>query len=162
LRWTSGDGAQVALSQSGDYPFDGRISMRLSASRPSEFALRLRIPAWAAAPEIRINGERTAAPIQTGFASLGRKWKGDDRIELALPLPMRLEPIDERHGDTVALVRGPLVLFAIGEDASGLSRQQLLSAVRVPGQKTWKAGNVLLRPFSEISDERYNTYMNVG
>lgn len=161
LRWTSEDGAQMALTQSGDYPFDGRISIRLSASRPSAFALRLRIPAWAT-PRIRINGEAAAVVMETGFARFERKWKDGDRIELGLSLPLRLEAIDARHPDTVALVRGPLVLFAIGENAPKLNRQQLLAAERMPNEKAWKAGDLLLQPFPEIREEAYNTYLNVG
>jgi DUF1680 family protein len=161
LHWTSGDGAQVQLTQSGNYPFDGRISMRIGASRPSNFALRLRIPGWADS-QIRVNGRPVAAPTKTGFASLEREWKDGDRIELALALPMHLEPIEATHPDVVALVRGPLVLVALGENTPAATRQQLLSAVRMPEQKTWKAGDVLLRPFAEIDDERYSTYLKVG
>jgi DUF1680 family protein len=161
LRWTSEDGAQIGLTQSGDYPFDGRISMRVSASRPSAFAVRLRIPAWAT-PQIRVNGEVAAVEMEKGFARLDRKWKDGDRIELGLSMPMRLEAIDARHPDTVALVRGPLVLFAIGENAPKPGRQELLAAERVAGEKAWKAGDLLLRPFSEIRDESYSTYLQVG
>jgi hypothetical protein len=160
LRWISGDGAQMKLAQSGDYPFDGRISMLVSASRPSAFALRLRIPAWATV-QIRVNGEAAAVEMEKGFARLERSWKDGDRIELGLSMPMRLEAIDARHPNTLALVRGPLVLFAIGESAKA-ARQELMTAARVPGQKAWKAGDLLLRPFSEIRDESYNTYLQVG
>lgn len=135
--------------------------MRVSASRPSAFALRLRIPAWAT-PQIRVNGEAAAVEMKKGFARLERKWKDGDRIELGLSMPMRFEAIDARHPDTVALVRGPLVLFAIGENAPKPGRQELLAAQRVAGQKAWKAGDLLFRPFFEIKDESYNTYLNVA
>jgi DUF1680 family protein len=161
LRWISEDGAQMAITQSGDYPFDGRISMRLSASRPSAFALRLRIPAWTT-PQIRVNGEAAAVKVEGGFARLDRRWKDGDRIELGLSMPLRLEAIDARHPDTVALVRGPIVLFAIGENAPKPGRQELLAAKRVTGDKAWQAGDLMLRPFSEIRDESYSTYLKVG
>jgi DUF1680 family protein len=156
LRWMSEDGAQMTLTQSGDYPFDGRISMRLSASRPSAFTLRLRIPAWATA-QILVNGEAAAVNVEAGFARLERKWKDGDRIELG-----RLEAIDAKHPDTVALVRGPIALFAIGENVPRVGRQEVLAAKQVPGQKYWKAGDLLLRPFSDIRDESYSSYLKVG
>jgi hypothetical protein len=168
LRWTSTDGAQLVLTQSGDYPIEGRITMHLRASRPSNFALRLRIPAWSSQiePLIRINGERVPVSVHTGFAIVQRRWKDGDRIELELALPLRLEPIDSNHPNTIALVRGPLVLFAITENPPAATRQQLLSAVRLPQQSTWRAetasGPLLLRPFTAINDERYCTYLNVG
>ncbi|MBV8866332.1 MAG: glycoside hydrolase family 127 protein, partial [Acidobacteriaceae bacterium] len=167
LRWISTDGAQLALTQTGDYPLEDQITMHLRASRPSSFALRLRIPAWSSRTEllIQINGERVQASIQTGFATVQREWKDGDRIELKLVLPVYLESIDSDHQDTVALLRGPLVLFAVGSNMPGVTRQSLLSAVRLQQQTAWRAetasGPVLLRPFFAIRDEHYSAYVNV-
>ena len=165
LKWTGPDGAQLALTQSGDYPLEGNIAMRLRASRPSKFAIRLRIPAWSTAngqnATLRVNGSRVPVTVQAGFATLHRQWKDGDRIELGLPLPMRLEPVDAEHPNTVALVRGPLVLFAIGEDAPSVTRQQLLAATRITDQAAWKAGPLKLLPFQSIEDETYSTYLTV-
>ena len=165
--WISADGAQLALTQTGDYPVESKITMQLRASRPSSFALRLRIPAWCSQPgaQVRINGERAPAHIQTGFATLQRRWQDNDRIELEIPLPTRLEPIHASHPETVALVRGPLVLFAIADSPPALTRDQLLSAVRVGQQTSWRvntpSGPVLFRPFSAINDEHYSTYLRL-
>jgi hypothetical protein len=178
LKWTAPDGAQISLTQSGDYPLDGRIGMVLRASRPSDFALRLRIPAWASesgsAPAIRVNGVRVVAPVTTGFATVPRRWKDGDRIDLELPMPLRLEPIDPEqpgpeHPDTVALVRGPLVLFAVTEQAPQVTGQQLLAASAVSGtdpeRPAWQvqtaSGPLRLLPFTSITDERYTTYVKV-
>lgn len=165
LRWTNPDGAQVTLSQETEYPLEGRIAMRLSVLRASEFAVRLRIPEWAGAgARIQVNGERVAPPVERGFATLRRKWMDGDQLELVLPLPMRLEPIDARHRDTVALVRGPLVLFAATEAAPRITRAQLLGAQR-GADGAWYAEAVSERlrlvPFTELGDDRYTTYLNV-
>ena len=168
LRWTTSDGAQFALTQTGGYPLEGKIKMHLRASRPSTFSLRVRIPGWL--PEsgqiIRVNGNRVATPIQTGFATLHRRWKDGDVVELELALPMRLEAIDPNHPNTVALVRGPLVLFPIIREAPPITRQQLLSAVRIGQQAAWQAetvsGPLRLLPFSAIEEEQYTTYVSVG
>ncbi len=168
LRWTSTEGARVVLTQTGNYPVEGTITMHLRASRTSNFALRLRIPAWSsqAAPLIRINGERARAPIQTGFATLQRRWNDGDRIELELALPLRLEAIDPNHPNTVALLRGPVVLFAMADNPPLLTRQQLLLAVQLPDKMEWRAntasGQLLLRPFYTIGAEHYSTYVNVS
>ena len=166
LRWTAADGAQFTLAQTGSYPFEGKIAMRLRASRPSSFAVRLRIPAWSSGPAIRVNGERVPAPVETGFATVRRRWKDGDRIDLELALPLRLEAIDRKHPDTVALLRGPLVLFPITESAPSVTRRQLLSAVRLPRKSGWQAptgsGPLLLLPFTAIEDQRYTTYLTVS
>jgi hypothetical protein len=168
LRWTSTDGAQLTLAQTGNYPLEGKITMHLRASRPSNFAIMVRIPAWSSetGPIIRVSGERVSASIEAGFAQLQRRWKDGDRIELELALPMRLEAINAKHPDTVALLRGPLVLFPVTESRPAVTRQQLLSAVQLSQQSAWQAetgsGPLRLLPFSAITDERYATYLNVG
>lgn len=167
LRWTNPDGAQVTLQQETEYPIEGRVTMRLRVSHPSNFALRLRIPAWAGADAgISVNGGKVSPPVSSGFATLRRKWKNGDRIELDLPLRMRLEPIeptDPSH-NTVALIRGPLVLFAETESSPKAKRQQLLHAQRGHGAE-WLAnidsGKLRLVPFTELGENRYTTYLNV-
>lgn len=169
VKWTSTDGTLISLTQSGNYPLDGNIAFRLKLSRPSEFAVRLRIPAWSekgGATVIRVNGSRVTAPMQSGFAVLRRKWTNSDRIELDIPLPIRLEAIDSQHPDMVALVRGPLVLFAITKETPRVTRNQLLAASRIPGRDTWTAqtssGTLQLLPFTAIGDSGYRTYLEVS
>jgi len=115
---------------------------------------------------IQVNGSPVAAPIQAGFVTLRRAWQDGDRIELDLALPVRLEPIDPVHADCVALVRGPLVLFALTESAPRLTREQLLAPRRVPGRPAWQidtaAGPLRLVPFTEIGGEAYATYLQVS
>ncbi len=169
LHWTSANGAQVSIEQSGDYPLDGNIAMRVRMSRMSAFALRLRIPAWATTTPgaaLSVNGQPVVLRIEKGFASVRRTWKDDDRVQLQLPMATRLESIDESHLDTVALLRGPLVLFAMGGQPSAVTRQQLLAAERVPQEPNWRAkteaGPLLFRPFLAIDDEPYSTYLNAS
>ena len=94
-----------------------------------------------------------------------RKWKTGDRIELELPLPMRLEAIDPRHSETVALVSGPLVLFAMTDSQPSLTRAQLLAA-RKTGPEAWEVasagGPLRMLPFTAINDEPYTTYLRMG
>jgi len=167
LRWTDAGGAQLALTQSGAYPMDGRIAMRLHLSQPASFVIRLRVPTWTRPGEVRIfiNGMRISAPIQKGFVSLQRRWVNGDRIQLELELSMRLQSIDPDHPNTVAVVRGPLVLFAVDGAPDSVSRQQLLAAERRSKEAAWRVrtsrGAMLLRPFSSIDDEPYRTYLNV-
>jgi hypothetical protein len=77
---------------------------------------------------------------------------------------MRLEAIGAQHPDTVALIRGPLVLFAATEAAPRITRPQLLGARR-GADGAWYAaaasGRLRLVPFTELGEERYTTYLNV-
>ena len=164
LKWTGGNGAQLQLTQTGDYPHGSAVSLRLRASRTSNFVLRLRIPAWAEGATVRVNGQPATLRMERGFAAVRRPWRDGDRVDLHLPLPLRLEAIDARHQDTVALVRGPLVLFAINAEGRRLTRQQLLAASPRGGgwQAETAAGPLALLDFQAIRDERYSPYLNVG
>ena len=164
LRWVDPGGAQLSLTLSGNYPLEERIEMRVQSSRPATFALRLRIPSWTKA-RITVNGEAIYPGITRGFATLQRTWRNDDRIQMDFDLPIRLEPIDPDHPNTVALLRGPLVLFATHEVPASIPRRQLLGTHRFPMTDTvaWVAANswVMFRPFTYINVETYRTYLTV-
>jgi DUF1680 family protein len=113
VRWTRGN-SHITLTQKSNYPFEGMIQFDVTASKPEEFAVHLRIPAWAQQPTIAVNGKAVTDSVERGkFATIRRQWKTGDRIELEIPLRTRLEPIDPWHPSTVALMSGPLVLFAL-------------------------------------------------
>ena len=80
-------------------------------------------PAWARPnPVLSVNGKRVSDAVDPGtFASIRRTWKDGDRVELELPMPLRLEPVDANHQNMVALMQGPLVLFAVGRFATDAS-----------------------------------------
>ena len=81
-----------------------------------------------------------------------------------LPMKMRLEAIDAQHPKTVALLCGPLVLFAIADASPTVTARQLLAAKQV-GKQSWQvetAGEVIsMLPFTAIADQPYSTYLNV-
>ena len=82
---------------------------------------------------------------------------------------MRLETIDSRHTDTVALMRGPLVLMAVKDQQTAplpkVAREQLLAATRV-SKWEWqvKSSNrpVTMLPFVWMGSRPYSTYVKVS
>ena len=143
---------------------------RLTLDRPQAFAVLLRIPAWAG-PKTRVavNGKATDAAVQPGtFAKVQRTWKSGDRIEVEFDMPMRLEPIPYQQigGQNVALMYGPVTLFAVGDLSAPVTKAQLLAAERISKSSTdWKvataAGPLTMRPFAAIGDEHYRLYQTV-
>jgi uncharacterized protein len=164
LRWTQND-ADIVLTQKGRYPFASLVHFEVKTSRPSEFTLSFRIPAWATGASISVNGRRVQAQsAPETFASIHRRWNDGDRIELELPMTMRLEAVDPRHPQTVALLFGPLVLFAITDNQPALTAGDLLAAKRMES-RSWQvrsaAGLVKMLPFTDIGDEQYSTYLRI-
>jgi hypothetical protein len=159
------DGVRVSLAQKTLYPFDSHIQFQITVASPQDFVLNFRIPAWAEGASLSVNGKRMQdSPASGSFASVRRQWKTGDRIDLDLPLAKRLEPIDPRHANTVALLCGPLVLFVIGDASPAVTRQQLLAATETE-KNNWRAETagmpLRLMPFTAISDELYSTYLFV-
>jgi len=164
LRWTQG-GAEIALTQKSEYPYDSHVALEVKASRAAEFAVNLRIPAWAEGASVAVNGKRE--PASAGrFVRVQREWKDGDRIDVELPLTARLEAIDAQHPDTVALLIGPVVLFDITDaEQPEVTRAQLLAAKKMgPGlwHVTTRTGIMKLLAFTEIEDQPYTTYLRVG
>jgi DUF1680 family protein len=163
VRWSQG-GASVALTQTGSYPVSDGMTFVVEASQPARFALRFRIPKWAQSPTIQVNGKRIAQTVQPGsFATITRRWRSGDRIEVTLPKQLELKSVDDRHPHLVALVNGPIVLFAIGHDLPKLDRETLLAARQTaPASVEWKSGGVRFLPWWIIKDEIYTTYHDVS
>ena len=163
-QWVQG-GSQVSIKQWGDYPYAPVVNFQITAARPVEFAFRLRIPEWAGErARVRVNNEQSRAVRPGSFATIQRLWRTGDRVELELPLSVRLQRIDEQHSNTVALQRGPLVLFPIEPGSGSVQRRELLNVQERAGTNAeWEtrtsAGTMRFLPFSAIHDETYSTYL---
>ena len=73
------DGKDVRVASETDYPFGGRVSLRVSADGWTG-ALRLRRPAWAESMSVTRGGK--ACPVQEsgGVATVAGPWKGEETV----------------------------------------------------------------------------------
>ena len=82
-------------------------------------------------------------------------------------MALRVESIDVQHPSLVALMRGPLVLFAIADSQPAFEQAELLRAKPSDDdQGDWLATSVqgqgiAMRPFMNIDHEKYSTYVRV-
>jgi DUF1680 family protein len=158
-------GRDCRLAIQTDYPYDSAITVRVHTPSPQTFAVRLRIPAWAQGASVRINGA-ASTPVEPGrFATLQREWRTGDRVELELPMRMRLQSVDAEHPDTVALLAGPLVLMRMLDSAAAAipTRETLLQARPDHGDThRWHLPDgAAMRPFLDIGAEQYSAYQDV-
>jgi hypothetical protein len=166
VTWRQG-GARVSLTQTTQYPVNGDVGMRLALSRPERFTIALRIPAWAGGlSRVAVNGKRVDVSLKPGtWAELDRAWKDGDQVELSLDMQLRLVALDDQHPQLVALLYGPVALFAIGEGSRSITKKQLLAAERIGSSAEWQVssdgGKVRMLPYSAIRDESYRLYQQV-
>lgn len=129
-------GKGVRIGQRANYPWDGKVEIFIDDNSAGRFELKIRIPGWVrneAIPgglytfadepgidaTIAVNGEKVSFETEEGYAVIERKWKSGDRVELELPMDVRMVVADERVKDDngkVAVQRGPLMFCAEGPD----------------------------------------------
>ncbi len=132
----STNSGKVTLTQSTQYPWDGKVTFTVTPEQEKEWALRLRIPGWAGdnpvptdlysftekakSPySISVNGKKVSALQGDGYATLKRVWKAGDRVELTLPMDVRRvaahdSVVDDRG--KLAIERGPVMFCLEGVD----------------------------------------------
>jgi uncharacterized protein len=135
-------GGPVRVTQETRYPWDGKVRITLDPGDARELEVRVRIPGWArgeAAPgelyrfagaagsrsaeaTVRVAGSDETAPVTEGWATVRRRFRPGDALEVELPMPVRLVRADQRvaaNRGRVALQRGPVVYAVEGIDHGG-------------------------------------------
>ena len=159
---------QCTLAQQTSYPTSNATELQFDLARPENFTVYLRVPAWAdAKTRVSLNGKQVEGEVRPGkFLAMTRSWKAGDRVEFEIGMPLRLEAVDDQNANTVALMRGPIALFAVGDTPPKLTRSQLLAATTASqSSPDWLIGKdaraLTLRPFAALGDETYRLYHNV-
>jgi DUF1680 family protein len=132
-------GVPATLKQTTEYPWDGRVALRVDPSTPVGAQLAIRIPGWArgeampsdlyrfSAPEpervvVLVNGRETPLAIKGGYARIHRQWQRGDVVEVTLPMTIRRvlahDAVKENTGKA-AIQRGPVVYAVEGVDNGG-------------------------------------------
>ncbi|WP_238387743.1 aceric acid hydrolase, partial [Pararcticibacter amylolyticus] len=114
------DGSTVKLTQETAYPWDGNISVSFESAPSKAFSVMMRIPGWCRGAALKINGKAQQEELTSGtYATITRKWKKGDRIELVLPMNATLvesNPLVEETRNQVAVKRGPVVYCLEAKD----------------------------------------------
>ncbi|MFA7485699.1 MAG: beta-L-arabinofuranosidase domain-containing protein, partial [Phycisphaerae bacterium] len=119
----------VEISQETDYPWDGKIIIKINPKTEEYFKVNLRIPCWTMErplpgdlysyldkakekPVLKLNSKPIDMNFNKGFAVIERKWSKGDVIELNLPMLIRRVIAKEDVADNLnkaAIVRGAIV-----------------------------------------------------
>jgi hypothetical protein len=107
------DGDTVKLAQETDYPWNGRVRIKILDCGEKEFSLKLRIPGWADGANVRVNDlPADSSPAPESYFEIKRAWRAGDFVDLDLPMSARLmeaNPLVEEDVNQVAVQRGPVV-----------------------------------------------------
>jgi len=159
------NGTRCTLVQNTQYPYNPEITLSLQMDKPESFAIYLRVPAWAGpGTHLAVNGSTSVALRPGTFVPVRQSWKNGDRIEFTIDRPVRLSPVDPQHTNLVAVLHGPLALFAAGDVPSDLTRTQLLATTQ-RGVDDWQvpasAQGLKMLPYPAITNQTYRLYLPV-
>ena len=100
----------LALRQETKFPDEPATTLIVKAAKPTELALRIRIPAWARGAAVKVAGKAVEpAPAPGTYCTIERKWSDGDRIEVSLPMALCLAPMPD-DPKLAAVMYGPLLL----------------------------------------------------
>ena len=136
----------VKVRQETRFPEEAKTALVIGTARPVRLAVRIRVPGWAAGTcAVRINGKPfEAAASPSSYLTIDRVWKGGDRIDVALPMALRLERLPDRP-EVAAVVYGPIVL------AGKLGGGEALTADKVYG-KYGPEGDPVAVPLFDVKE----------
>jgi hypothetical protein len=116
-------GQDVKLHVSSDYPWDGRISIKVTGVQGHRFRLAVRVPGWSQAARLQVNGQELALDelLSDGYAYIDREWNDGDEAVLDLDMSacrVYAHPSVRADAGKVAIMRGPLV-YCVEEADNG-------------------------------------------
>jgi len=144
------DGRKVAFDMYSLYPRTDYV--RIVSHTAGAFPVRLRIPAWSARTEVRLNGKAFDGVAAGRYFTIERDWNLGDIVELKFDMPVVAHTLDHQ----IAFTRGPVLLardsrFADGDLMEpfryGIKDGQTMSTfapVRTPSDDIWMAFSATL------------------
>ena len=182
----------IRLRQETNFPEQEATSLIVRTARPVQMSLNVRVPCWATrGVAIKLNGqEQPVSSSPSSYLELRRVWKDGDRVEVALPMSLHVDPLlgDESWQ---AAMYGPLVLAGrlgaegltdsmthIGYDTTPGGKPGPAPVIRahasdafdwveaVAGQRlsfrtAGQSESISLVPLYKVSGERYAVYWKV-
>ncbi|RZJ73758.1 MAG: hypothetical protein EOO45_09855, partial [Flavobacterium sp.] len=130
----------VTISQETNYPWEGKVNIKVNPEKQSPFSINVRIPGWARGKEnpydlyksnlttaytLKVNGTTVKASIKNGYAVVTRTWKKGDQIQLDLPMKPRFVTANQQVKDLknkVAIASGPIVYSLEASDNGSVDK----------------------------------------
>ncbi|MEM1510203.1 MAG: glycoside hydrolase family 127 protein, partial [Thermofilaceae archaeon] len=117
-------GKKIKIEQVTNYPWEGRILIKVYPEVEDEFAIYFRIPGWAEKAKVYINEKLLDMPIRPStYLRIERLWREGDIVKLDIEMPIKLftsNPMVIHNTSKVAIERGPLIYCLEQADNPGV------------------------------------------
>jgi len=183
----------VHIRQTNKFPEQQSTLLTVTTDKPTAFEMRIRVPEWIAdGSSVKINGKALEVSASPGsYLTISRTWKNGDKVEVELPMKLRVESMPDDH-KLRAFLYGPLVLagdlgsagltpkLTVGPNATRLkdvppvdiptfkaASADPASWIKPAGKPltfktTGQVKDVQLAPINSIFDKRYSVYWEVS
>jgi len=101
----------VRIAQETRFPESGKTTIVFDPAKPTHMPVHIRIPFWVGVgASVKVNGHTVeVTPSPASYFTLARTWEKGDRVEIDLPMNLRIEAMPDEPG-TQAFLYGPLLL----------------------------------------------------
>jgi DUF1680 family protein len=118
IQWTA-KGEPLRLKMATRFPFDPEVRLQISAARPTQANIRVRVPSWATREmAVHVNGKQVAMGKPGSYVMLARVWAEGDTASFTLPaalVAVRYTGVDQiPDHERYAVSFGPILLAAVG------------------------------------------------
>ncbi|MEU4160853.1 beta-L-arabinofuranosidase domain-containing protein [Actinoplanes sp. NPDC026670] len=148
--------------------------IRICCAVPALFTVRLRVPQWASATTVTVNGGSIDVEVVNGFIVLDRAWS-DELVDITLATEVTAHPLPDEPGH-VAFTDGPIVLAGlVGEERTlrgdPADAAALLRPDRERHHSWWNAGTyrthgqnrgIRFIPLYDVTQQEYTVYFPVS
>ncbi|WP_426690562.1 glycoside hydrolase family 127 protein [Rhodanobacter ginsengiterrae] len=98
VRFALDGGGELRIEQHTTYPYPDDVRLRIAIDTPMRFALKLRIPSWAAGAAVMINGaDADIAAVPGQYAAIEREWHDGDEVLARFPMQPQLHRAINRN-----------------------------------------------------------------
>ena len=183
LNWND---KKIELTQTTGFPYKNQSELIIKLEKPQKFSINIRLAKWMKDFEVLVNGKKKMFEEKSpGYAGIYRKWKPGDKVVIRFNTDTYLEYLPD-GSNWAAVLNGPIVMAAktSSEDLDGLfaddsrmghetkgklypmddayvlrdNNKNYLSKIKPVGNLRFKLDTLLLQPFYEIYEDRYQMY----
>lgn len=106
-------GNTVGIEQKTQYPWNGKVTIKLTPTKNEAFKLKIRKPDWTDSYTLTLNKQKQDATVDNnGYISLDRKWTADDTVEVIWDMEIKVQESNahvKANMNKRAIQRGPIV-----------------------------------------------------
>jgi DUF1680 family protein len=113
-------GSSIEVHQESQFPWQGKVNIKLLLQQDLDFDISLRIPQWAKTIQIKINSKPIGTNTKRGeYFNISRNWAHNDEISLMFEMQSQLiygNPKIKDIKHKVAVTNGPLIYCVEQQD----------------------------------------------